>query len=134
MSSQKPDRTETSAAPQSGPSRAPLILLAVVMVLLAAQVASFYPSMPRLTPAPLVAYPPGCIAASHVFVPTNVTRFPGPGLESLPASARNRALLRINMQECTCGCAQSIVACQLSNPHCATSRKLLEQAVAQEKK
>ncbi|HLI30901.1 MAG TPA: hypothetical protein VKV79_07380 [Terriglobia bacterium] len=111
-----------------------MILLAVVMAMLAILVASFYPSMPHLKPAPLVAYPPGCVAASHVFVPTNVTRFPDPALRSLSASARNRALLKINMQECTCGCAQSIVACQLSNLHCATSRKLLEQAITEEKK
>jgi len=131
MPSQKPGRTETDAASQAGPSRASLIFLAVILALLVALVAAFYPSMPHLTPAPLVAYPPGCIPASQVFVPTNVTRFPDPGLQSLPASAKNRAMLRINMEPCSCGCSQSIVACRLSNPQCATSRKLLEQAVAQ---
>ncbi len=110
-----------------------MALLGVVLAMLAALVLSFSPSKTRFLPAPLVASPPGC-ATGHAFVPTNVTNLPDPGLKSLPAPARSRALLRINMEQCGCGCSQSIVACRLADPECATSRKLLEQTVSPEEK
>lgn len=133
MPSQNPGRTN-AAAPKTGSSRIPLILLLVILTLLGALVVSLRPSRPHLLPAPLVAYSQGCSMTGQVFVPTNVTWFPDPDLQSLPASARNRILLHINMEPCACGCSQSVVACRFSNPECATSRKLLKQAVAQEKK
>ncbi len=111
--------------------RPPLVLLAVVFALLTALVFSFSSSRITLSPAPLAATRPGC-AASRVFVPTNVTRFPDAGLEALPVASRNRALLRVNMEPCNCGCLQSVVACRLSNPECAASRKLLGQAISPE--
>lgn len=103
------------------------MLLVAVLAGLAALVFSFYPGHSAFKPAPLVPHPPGCAKTAAAFVPTNATGIPIPELASLPAGARSRVLYQINMHPCSCGCNQSIIACRVRDPECATSRELLHQ-------
>lgn len=122
------DRSPSNGAP--GPSKISLAVLAIALGLLVALVASLYPPHPKLKPAPLEAYPPGCLKLRHNFTPTNITEIPDLSGNKLSAPAQNRVLLRVNMEPCTCGCNHSIADCRLTNPSCETSRKLIEQEVA----
>lgn len=115
--------------PKSGPSRASVILLAVVLAAMAALAWSFYPRV-HLTPAPLIAYPRECARMRSTFIPTAVTEVPSPGVNALPAKAKNRVMLHLNMTPCSCGCAESVAACILQNPHCKISPDLTKQEIA----
>ncbi|MGH9343858.1 MAG: hypothetical protein ACRD19_08875 [Terriglobia bacterium] len=110
-----------------GPSRASVILLAVVLAAMAALAVSFYPPRVHLTPAPLLAYPRGCVMLKSHFVPTDVTEVPFVPVNALPAQAKSRVLLHLNMTSCSCGCAQSVVVCRLKNPQCKISPQLMKQ-------
>lgn len=131
MSLEKPgpsDRSSTDS--RTGPSKISLAALAIALGLLVALVASLYPPHPKLKPAPLEAYPSGCLKLRHNFTPTNITEVPDLSGNKLSAPVQNRVLLRVNMEPCSCGCNHSIADCRLTNPSCETSRKLIQQEVA----
>ncbi len=104
-----------------------------MIALLAALVWAMTPSQPRITPAPLDPVSAGCLKGPTDFQPTNITDISGPGLEGLGQAQRNRVLLRLNMEPCTCGCGSSIAACRVLNRDCMTSRDLVQKVVSEEK-
>ena len=106
-------------------------MVVVTLGLLGALVWALHPDQPQLTPAPLVPVPAECPKAQQAFVPTNYTDLPGGLLEGLSPKQRNRALYRLNMEPCTCGCALSVAACRVNHPACEVSKKLAEKIVAE---
>lgn len=135
MSSTESNLTEPAAAPgPPGFSPSPVALVVVMIALLAALVWAMTPSQPRVTtPAPLEPVSAGCLKGPKDFQPTNITDIPGPGLEGLGQAQKNRVLLRLNMEPCTCGCGSSIAACRVLNRDCMTSRDLVQKVVSEEK-
>ena len=108
-------------------------MVALTMALLGAVVWGLTPSRPHLTPAPLRPVPPGCLKERNDFVPTNLTEVPNLPLDGLGEEAKNRALLRLNMEPCPCGCGQSLAACRASYSSCESSKAPAENIVAEEK-
>jgi len=90
------------------------------------------PRQPKLRPAPLQPPPSGCPASHADFVPTNATEIPGLPLAPLAKTARNRALLRLNMEPCSCGCNQSLAACRVADRACAVSAKAAKEVMGEE--
>ncbi len=97
------------------------MLVMVTLALLAGLVWALNPSQPKLTPAPLLPQASGCPKMRREFIPTNITGIPDPPTEALSQQVKNRVLFRLNMQPCSCGCAQSVAACRTNNPACETS-------------
>ncbi|HET7099589.1 MAG TPA: hypothetical protein VFJ52_00445 [Terriglobia bacterium] len=130
MSPENPSDRSPAASP-AGPGKGSLIALAVTLGLLAVLVASLYPARSKLKPAPLQVYAPGCLKLRRTFIATNITEVPDLSRSALPARAQTRALFRINMESCSCGCNHSVADCRLTNPSCQASRNLLQQEVEQ---
>ncbi len=107
-------------------------LVALTIALLGVLVAALNPPQPHLSPAPLRPIPPGCAKGPLDFTPTNLTEIPGLSLEAADREARNRALLRLNMEPCSCGCSQSLAACRASTPSCETSRAEANRVASEE--
>jgi len=105
----------------------------VTMALLAALVWAFRPRVFDFAPAPLQSVPKGCPRGSQEFVPSNLTALPDLALDELPPKVKNRVLLRLNMEPCTCGCARSIAACLASDPPCEIAKELAKKILAEEK-
>ena len=63
------------------------------------------------------------------FLPSNVTEILEPSLADLSPVQKNRALYRMNMEPCPCGCSLSVAACRVSNPHCEVSKSLAEKII-----
>lgn len=63
-----------------------------------------------------------------------ITEVPGLDLASLSEAQRALAIKRLNAEECTCGCGQTVAECITSDPSCETSPKLGKQIVADVKK
>jgi len=114
----------------SGPSRGAVALVVVTLGLLAALVWGLNPSRPHFTPAPLEPPTSECPKLKREFIPTNATYLGNPSLDALPREKRNRALYRLNMEACTCGCSLSIAGCRLANPACETSKTLANKIIA----
>ena len=134
MSSTESNSTEPVARPgPPGSSPSSVALVVGMIALLAALVWAMSPSQPRVSPAPLEPVSAGCLKGPKDFQPTNVTDLPGPGLEGLGHAQRNRVLLRLNMEPCTCGCGMSIAACRVQNRDCATSQELVQRITRDEK-
>lgn len=133
MSSAKSNSSEPGA-PKAGAGLSPGSIVAVVvaLALLAGLVWAIRPRRPDFKPAPLEPQPEGCLILPRAFVPTNLTELPGSSIEALPQAAKYRALLRLNMQPCACGCKLSIAACRISNPKCKVSADLEEKIVKEE--
>lgn len=112
--------------------RASVLAAAVTLILLALLVWGLIPRKPKLKPAPLEAPRSMCAPGTSDFVPSNLTRIPGMSLDKLPQAARNRILLRLNMEPCSCGCKQSLAACLANNPSCPISRQAADAIVKQE--
>jgi hypothetical protein len=106
-------------------------MVVVTLGLLGALVWALHPDQPQLTPAPLVPIPGECPRVQQAFIPSNYTDLPGGLLEGLPREQRNRALYRLNMEPCTCGCGLSVAACRVNHPACEVSRKLAEKILAE---
>jgi len=113
-------------------SRGPVIYLFVTLVALAALVWELKPDRPNVQPAPL--YPQGstCAQVASLFTPTNITDLPGLDLASLGKERRNHALLRLNMEPCTCGCNGSIAFCMVSHARCEACRQRAKEVIAEE--
>jgi hypothetical protein len=128
--------TDNSKPPEgpprsSGPSRGAVAMVVVALGLLAALVWALQPPRVHYTPAPLEAPPADCPKVAREFVPTNITALPGPLLDGLTSEQKMRALYRLNMEPCPCGCNASVAYCLITYPKCSTSRKLAEKIVAE---
>jgi len=75
----------------------------------------------RITPAPLDPATSLCTPSQGEFQPSNLTQIPAVLLDGLAGKVKNRILLRLNMEPCTCGCAQSLASCRAVNPQCPVS-------------
>lgn len=115
----------------SGQPQGSVALVVVTLGLLATLVLALNPSQPKLTPAPLNPQPAECPRSQQEFVPSNVTDFPDAALQALSGKTRNRALFRMNMDPCACGCVQAIAACRVSRPQCEPARALVEKLAAE---
>jgi hypothetical protein len=110
-----------------------VVLLVVTLTVLAGLVWAISPAHPHLKPAPLHPQPPGCPKLAAEFVPTNYTEAPGFPMESFSPKQRYHALLRMDMEPCTCGCTLSIACCLVEHPQCPTSKDLAQKIVAEER-
>lgn len=63
-----------------------------------------------------------------------ITEIPGLDLASLSEAQRAIAIKRLNAENCTCGCGQTVAECITSDPSCETSPKLGKQIVADVRK
>lgn len=118
---------------ERGPSPRSLLVAALALALLGALVWGLAPSRPGLTPAPVRPLPAGCLKGSPDFTPTNITEIPNLQLDGLEQQRKNQALLRLNMEPCSCGCMLSLASCRLSNSVCETSRNACEKIITEEK-
>jgi hypothetical protein len=106
-------------------------MVVVTLGLLAALVWALAPRPVHYTPAPLVPAEADCPKIAREFVPTNITGLSGPLLVGLTPEQKMRALYRLNMEPCPCGCNSSVAYCLITYPHCQISRKLAEKIVAE---
>jgi hypothetical protein len=120
-------------ARSSGPQRGAVAMVALTLGLLGALVWALTPRPAHFTPAPLGPAPPDCPKLAREFVPTNITGLPGSLLVGLSPEQKMRALYRLNMEPCPCGCNSSVAYCLITYPNCETSRKLAEKIVAEVK-
>ena len=114
----------------SGPSPGAVALVVVTLGLLAALVWGLNPSRLHFTPAPLEPPTSECPKLKREFIPTNATYLGDPSVDALPREKRIRALYRLNMEACNCGCSLSIAGCRLANPGCETSKALADKIIA----
>lgn len=133
MSSAKSNSTEVNpGTPGPGPTRSSIALVVVTLALLGVLVWALSPSRPDWVPAPLGPPPQGCPKSGQEFTPTNLTEIPGLSLQGISEQQKYRALLRLNMEPCPCGCNQSIASCRSDNPTCETSKDLAKKIIAEE--
>lgn len=116
--------------PADEPSRGGVATVVVTLGLLAALTWALAPARVHFTPAPLDPPPVDCPKVAREFVPSNVTEILDPPLTDLSAAQKNRALYRMNMELCTCGCGLSVAACRVEHPACETSKDLARKIVA----
>jgi len=122
-----------SSQPSPNRSKNPSALAAIVtLALLALLVWALIPREPKLKPAPLEPPRSTCAPGTSDFVPSDLTKIPGMSLDGLPKAARNRILLRLNMEPCSCGCKLSLAACRAGNPSCPVSPQAADAIVKQE--
>jgi len=106
-------------------------VVVVTMGLLALLVWFLNPRQPNFKPAPLQPPSAECLKPGRDFVPTNLTAFPDPGLEALPAEKMNPTLFRLNTIPCTCGCQLSLAYCHEMSSECAASKQGIKQIVSE---
>src|SRR5215472_11665825 len=109
-------------------------LVALTMILLGALVWALSPRRPKLTPAPLRPPLPACARLRPEFIPSSVTEFPDSalaGVEQLADREKYRALYRLNLEPCTCGCMLSIAECRVTNLVCQTSKRMGQEVVSE---
>jgi len=122
-----------SSQPSQNGSKKPSALAAIVtLALLALLVWGLIPRRPKLKPAPLEPPRSMCAPGTSDFVPSNLTNIADMSLDKVPQAARNRILLRLNMEPCSCGCKQSLAACRAGNPSCPVSPQGADAIVKQE--
>jgi|SRR5579859_1967346 len=131
------DGPETGSEPARGagvpPARGGSALSAGLIIgLLALLVWGLSPRRVAVKPAPLEPVTTSCPTSQADFVPSNLTEVPGYPLGGLSASVKNRILLRLNMEPCTCGCAQSFAACRTGNPRCTVSPQAIDSVIKEE--
>lgn len=107
--------------------------IVITLAALAALVWALNPPRPKLTPAPLEPQSSDCAKLRRQFIPTNITSLPEAGTDTVSQWVKNRALLRLNMEPCSCGCTQSVAACRVNDPACETSAKLAREIVSAER-
>jgi hypothetical protein len=126
MSLPESSSTDAGSTPEPKPDLKPrgsVLAVVVTLTLLGAFVWAIRPSQPKFRPASLDPPAAACPPSKADFVPTNFTSVPGVPLSGLSDRARNRTLLRLNMEPCSCGCGQSLAACRVGNPSCAISAR-----------
>lgn len=128
MSSTESASSEPGGAPgpASGPTRGSVALVAVTLALLAALAWALKPDRADFKPATLEPPPEDCPKVQREFLPSNVTEILEPSLAGLTPARKNRALYRLNMEPCTCGCSLSVAACRVHNLDCKISKELAE--------
>ena len=99
------------------------------LTLLALLVWFLNPRQPNYKPAPLDPRSPQCPNPGRQFVPTNITEIESPLLDALPQEESNKAIFRLNMAACSCGCNLSLAACRRSNPACVTAAGLFRNTI-----
>jgi len=118
-------------SPPRRPSPGAVATVVVTLGLLAALAWALAPPRVHFTPAPLEPPPADCPKLAREFVPSNVTELSEPPLTGLSAEQKNRALYRLNMEPCTCGCGLSVAACRVEHPACETSKNLARKIIAE---
>jgi thiol-disulfide isomerase/thioredoxin len=58
------------------------------------------------------------------------TKIPGLDLDRLSPAARATALMHLNAENCTCGCALTLAACRINDPTCSISLPLAQKIAA----
>jgi hypothetical protein len=108
-------------------------LVALILALLGALVWGLQPRQLTRQPAPLRPAPVACQKPPREFVPTNITEIPrwaphsqrptatAAAFQALSQDQKERALLRLNMEGCTCGCKLSVAVCLVSELKCDAS-------------
>jgi hypothetical protein len=124
--------TDPQKTPPAGrTSRGAVATVVVTLALLAALAWLLAPPRVRFSPAPLEPPPADCPKLAREFVPSNVTAIADLPLTGLSAEQKNRALYRLNMEPCPCGCGLSVAACRVEHPACETSKGLAQKIVAE---
>ena len=113
--------TDAGAKSTPGPKKNSALSAGVILALLALLVWALNPRRARFSPAPLDPPPASCAPSKADFVPTNLTDVSGLPLAETSLALKNHILLRLNMEPCSCGCAQSLAACRAGNPSCPVS-------------
>lgn len=127
----KQDAGSSQPSPNT-PKKNSALAAVVTLTVLALLVWGLVPRQPKLKPAPLEPPRSLCTPATSDFVPSNLTRIPALSLDKLPQAVRNRILLRLNVEPCSCGCKQSLGACRAGNPSCPVSPQAADAIVKQE--
>ena len=110
-----------------------MVSVAVTLTLLALLVWYLNPRQPDYKPAPLDPPSAECRKPPRDFVPSNITEISDPALDGLPEKEKNRALYRLNMEPCSCGCQLSVARCRATNSVCETSKQLLTKIAGEAK-
>ena len=124
---------EPGATRPPNPSRGAAIYLLITIGVLAAFVWELRPDRPNVQPASLRDQGPSCPRLPGQFTPTNLTELPGLDLASLSKEERSRALLRLNMEVCPCGCNSSVANCLVSHPNCEKCKERAKEIIAEER-
>jgi hypothetical protein len=134
MSSSESNPNEPGApGPAPASPRSAVVWVVVTLALLTALVWGLTPARFSYKPAPLQPPAAGCPKIGGEFVPTDYTEVPGLKWEGLSAQQKNRVLLRLNMEPCSCGCNVSIASCLVNHPQCQTCKGLAEKILAEER-
>jgi len=132
MSSTGSNSTEPETPGQAcGPPRGSVALAVAALALLVVLVWALSPDRPNFKPAPLHPVSADCPRSQQEFIPSNVTELPDPPLDALSPQEKNRALLRMNLEPCTCGCGLSVALCRVKHPACQTSREVAREIIAE---
>jgi hypothetical protein len=103
------------------------------MTLLALLVWYLNPRQPDYKPAPLDPPSTECSKPQRDFVPSNITGISDPVLDALPEKEKNRAIYRLNMEPCSCGCQLSVARCCQTNSVCEASQRMLKKIAGEAK-
>src|SRR5438045_5230754 len=144
--------TASADAAQAGAlrrDRSSWVVIAATFSLLGALVWALNPHQPRLSPAPLKPVAPACEKIVREFLPSNITEIPrwdkapqrqmhsdaanAAAFLALSDRQREKALLRLNTEPCSCGCNLSLASCTVNEPDCDLSGKQARQQVGQPK-
>jgi thiol-disulfide isomerase/thioredoxin len=60
----------------------------------------------------------------------NATEIPGVDMSALTPAQKRAALVRLNTDECTCGCSLTLAECRMEDPSCTVSPPLAQAIVA----
>ena len=139
--------TASADAPQTGfrRDRSSWVVIAATLSLLGALVWALNPHQPRLSPAPLKPVARACEKMVREFLPSNITEIPrwdkapqrqspsdaanAAAFRALSDRQREKALLRLNTEPCTCGCNLSIASCTVNEPDCDFSGKQARKVI-----
>ncbi len=118
--------------PPSGSRRSAVAWVVITLGLLGALVWGLTPARLSLKPAPIHLETGGCPRIAGDFVPSDDTDVPGLKWEGVSSQQKNRVLLRLNMEPCSCGCNVSIASCLRNHPGCQTCKNLAQKILADE--
>lgn len=125
-----PNSSEPNLAKATpGRSRTSVVVLAATLALLALLVWFLNPRQPNYKPAPLEPPSPQCPNPGRAFVPTDITEISDPLVDALPQGEKNKAVFRLNMVACSCGCNLSLAACRRSNQKCVTAQEMFKKTI-----
>ncbi len=120
-------------APPAGPWHSAVAWVIVTIALLAALVWGLTPARLSVKPASIRLETAGCPKVGGDFVPSDFTEVPELKWDGLSSQQKNRVLLRLNMEPCSCGCNVSIASCLRNHPQCQTCKDLAQKILADER-